>query len=106
MVSAPVFTISRKASAVFTLRDYQNAGILSARQRTIIEAAVRTRRNILVVGGTGSGKTTLMNAIIVRNRRATPMHRLVIIEDTTELQCAAENAVVLRATDAVTCIGC
>ena len=102
VVSAPIFTIRRKASAVFTLRDYENAGILSARQRTFLEAAVRTRRNILVVGGTGSGKTTLVNAILAEIAAATPMHRLVIIEDTAELQCTAENAVLLRATDAVT----
>ncbi len=102
VVSAPIFTIRRKASAVFTLRDYEEAGILSACQRTVIEAAVRTRRNILVVGGTGSGKTTLVNAILAEIADATPMHRLVIIEDTAELQCAAENAVLLRATDAVT----
>lgn len=102
VVSAPIFTIRRKASAVFTLRDYQDAGILSAHQRTLIEAAVRTRRNILVVGGTGSGKTTLVNAILAEIAAAAPTHRLVIIEDTAELQCTAENVVLLRATDTVT----
>ena len=61
----------------------------------------RERQNILVVGGTGTGKTTLANAIIDQMVQAAPQHRLVIIEDTSELQCAAENAVSLRATDTV-----
>ena len=101
VVSAPVFTIRRKASAVFTLEEYERQGIMSASQRATIQAAVAERRNILVVGGTGTGKTTLTNAIIGHMVHAAPQHRLVIIEDTSELQCAAQNAVVLRATDTV-----
>jgi type IV secretion system protein VirB11 len=62
---------------------------------------VTRRQNILVVGGTGTGKTTLANAIIDQMVQAAPQHRLVIIEDTSELQCAADNAVSLRATDSV-----
>ena len=64
VVSAPVFTIRRKASAVFPLREYECQGIMTARQRGVIETAVAQRQNILVVGGTGSGKTTLANGII------------------------------------------
>lgn len=101
VVSAPVFAIRRKASAVFTLEDYERQGIMTAVQRARLERAVDARENILVVGGTGSGKTTLTNALIDRIVRASPRHRLVIIEDTAEIQCTAENAVVLRATDTV-----
>jgi len=101
VVSAPVFTIRRKASAVFTLSEYEHQGIMSAHQRRAIETAVAHRRNVLIVGGTSSGKTTLTNAVIAEIVRATPQHRLVIIEDTRELQCAADNAVALRATDTV-----
>ena len=101
IVSAPVFTIRRKASAVLTLSEYERQGIMSARHRGAIESAVAERRNILVVGGTGTGKTTLANAIIDQMVRRAPQHRLVIIEDTSELQCSAENAVTLRATDTV-----
>jgi len=101
VVSAPVFTIRRKASAVFTLAEYEQQGIMSAHQRRAIETAVTQRQNILIVGGTSSGKTTLTNAVIAEIVRATPQHRLVIIEDTSELQCAADNAVALRATDTV-----
>src|SRR6185437_5925389 len=50
----------------------------------------------------GTGKTTLTNAILAYMTVIASEHRLVIIEDTSELQCAAENAVMLRATDTVT----
>lgn len=101
VVSAPVFTIRRKASAVFSLPEYEKQGIMTGRQRRAIETAVALRHNILVVGGTGTGKTTLANGIIDRIVRASPGHRLVIIEDIAEIQCSAKNAVVMRATDTV-----
>ena len=101
VVSAPVFTIRRKASAVFTLEEYVRQGIMMSWQRAAIENAVAGRQNILVVGGTTTGKTTLTNAIIDQMVQATPRHRLVIIEDTAEIQCAAPNAVTMRATDTV-----
>jgi len=97
----PVFTIRRKASSVFTLDEYERQGIMTAQQREAIESAVRARQNILVVGGTGTGKTTLTNAILAYMTVIASEHRLVIIEDTSELQCAAENVVILRATDTV-----
>src|SRR5260370_3659223 len=101
VVSAPVFTIRRKASAVFSLDEYERQGIMTARQRGAIERAVAERLNILVVGGTGTGKTTLANGIIDHIVRASPGHRLVIIEDTAEIPCAAEDSVVMRATDPI-----
>ena len=101
IVSGPVFTIRRKASAVFTLEEYERAGMMAPSQRTAIENAVMRRRNILVVGGTGAGKTTFTNAIIDQMAKATPDHRLAIIEDTAEIQCATPNAVIMRATDTV-----
>ena len=101
VVSAPVFTIRRKASAVYPLQEYERQRIMTARQREAIETADALRRNILVVGGTGTGKTTLANGIIDHIAKAAPGHRLVIIEDTAEIQCAAKNAVIMRATDTV-----
>jgi len=62
---------------------------------------VRHRRNILVVGGTGTGKTTLTNAIIEHMSVVAPQDRLAIIEDTGELQCSAKNAVLMRAVEHV-----
>lgn len=101
VVAAPVFTIRCRASQVFTLSDYVAAGIMDDAQKTQLETAIRERKNILVAGGTGSGKTTLANALIAEIVQAHPEHRLVIIEDTAEIQCAAENAVLLHTTEAV-----
>lgn len=101
VVSSPIFTIRRKASKVFTLDEYVESGIMSSQHQTAIVEAVKQRKNILVVGGTGSGKTTLTNAIINEIVNVSPDHRLVIIEDTAEIQCLAKNAVILRSTDSV-----
>ena len=66
---------------------------MSEHHRDVLEAAVRKHRNILVIGGTGSGKTTLVNAIIGEMVRQAPTERVFIIEDTGEIQCAATNFV-------------
>jgi len=96
LVSAPTFTIRRKALKVFTLSNYVESGVMTPVQRHAIERAVRERENILVVGGTTTGKTTLTNAILRYIAEASPHHRLVIIEDTPELQCTIDNHVMLR----------
>jgi type IV secretion system protein TrbB len=101
VVSAPTFTIRLKAVRVFTLDDYVSAGIMTSPQRALIRDAVASRRNILICGGTASGKTTLGNAVLAATVDATPDDRLVILEDTVELQCRARNVVALRATDTV-----
>jgi len=98
IVAAPTFTIRRKALKIFTLSDYVNDGIMTERQREAICQAIADLKNILVVGGTSTGKTTLTNAIIAHISETFPHQRLVIIEDTGELQCASENRVLLRAT--------
>lgn len=101
IVSAPTFTIRKKALQVFSLADYVERGIMSPDHKVAIEESIATRSNILVVGGTGTGKTTLTNAIIKAMVEISPDHRLAIIEDTGELQCSAENAVTMRAVDHV-----
>lgn len=98
VVSAPTFAIRKKASAVFTLAQYVEAGIMSEEHLAVIEGAVSAHRNILVVGGTGSGKTTLTNAIIAEIVRQNEHERIVIIEDTGEIQCAAPNSLIYHTT--------
>jgi type IV secretion system protein VirB11 len=99
VVSAPIFAIRRRASKLIPLADYVAARILSPTQMQLLQQAVSQRLNIVVAGGTGSGKTTLANAIIAEIVRCAPEHRLVILEDTAEIQCAAENAVALHTSD-------
>jgi type IV secretion system protein TrbB len=97
VVAAPCFAIRRPAVAVFTLTDYVAAGIMSAPQAELLRAAVRERKNVLVVGGTSTGKTTLVNALLAEIAKTND--RIVLIEDTRELQCAAPNLVALRTKD-------
>ena len=101
IVSGPSFTIRKRASRVFTLSDYVDSGILLPAASDLLSQAIETRRNILVVGGTGSGKTTFVNAIIDGISRYCPTDRLIIIEDTAELQSASENTVFMRSSDGV-----
>jgi len=105
VVLRPSFAIRKKASRVFSLEEYVGNGIMTEAQRLGIVDAVKSRRNILVVGGTGTGKTTLLNAIILVISEVSPEHRVVIIEDTVELQCSSKNVVQLRTSDTVTMQG-
>ena len=101
VVKRPSFTIRKKAGLLIHLDQYVADGIITASQVAVIRKAALARYNIVVSGGTGTGKTTLTNAIIGEIVEATPKHRLVILEDTAEIQCAADNAVILRTTDNV-----
>jgi type IV secretion system protein TrbB len=101
VVAAPTFTIRLKAVRVFSLDDYVSDGTMTPAQRALIQDAVASRLNVLICGGTASGKTTLANAILAAMVDATPNDRLVILEDTVELQSRAQNVVALRATDTV-----
>lgn len=97
VVAAPSFAIRKPAVAVFTLADYVDARIMRADQAECLRAAVHARKNILVAGGTSTGKTTLVNALLAEV--AQTGDRIVLIEDTRELQCAAPNLVALRTKD-------
>jgi P-type conjugative transfer ATPase TrbB len=99
VVAAPAFAIRKPAVAVFTLDNYVAAGIMRAGQAETLRAAVADRRNILVAGGTSTGKTTLTNALLAEVAKTTD--RVVLIEDTRELQCKAPNLVALRTKDGV-----
>ena len=97
VVAAPCFAIRRPAVAVFTLADYVEAGIMSATEAERLKSGVHERKNILVAGGTSTGKTTLVNALLAEVAKTGD--RVVLIEDTRELQCAAPNLVALRTKD-------
>jgi type IV secretion system protein VirB11 len=99
VVAAATFAIRKPAVAVFTLSDYVAAGIMTQEQAEVLRLAVEKRKNILVAGGTSTGKTTLTNALLAEVAKTSD--RVVLIEDTRELQCAAPNLVALRTKDGV-----
>jgi type IV secretion system protein VirB11 len=127
VVASPVFAIRCRPKKIFTLQDYEDAGVLSSRSdplnvqhehdqflpsirgrshREIIQKAVAAKKNILIVGSTGSGKTTLVNAVLHELRQVAPQDRVLLIEDTTELQCTVANHVALLAVGRVTMLDC
>lgn len=91
---APCFAVRRPADVLYRLADYVTADIMSPPQAAALAEAVRARKNILVVGGTSSGKTTLVNALLAEV--ADLSERVLILEDTRELKCAAADCVALR----------
>ncbi|GCE90279.1 conjugal transfer protein TrbB [Komagataeibacter diospyri] len=99
VVMAPSFAIRKPAVAVFTLDDYVEVGIMTEGQAEYLRRAVAERKNILVAGGTSTGKTTLVNALLAEVAKTGD--RVVLIEDTRELQCRAPNLVSLRTRDGV-----
>ena len=94
VVRAPAFAIRKRAVGLIKLEAYVADGIMSAEQAEFLRQAVRERLNILVAGGTSTGKTTLANALL--DEVASTRDRVIILEDTVELQCVAEDHVPLR----------
>jgi type IV secretion system protein VirB11 len=92
--TAPCFAIRKPAAKVYTLDDYVADRIVMPIQADALRKAVRDRRNLLIAGGTSSGKTTLANALLAEV--AGLDERVILIEDTRELQCAAPDCVALR----------
>lgn len=127
VVRNPIFAIRPRPKTIFTLGDYERDGILTKKHDSlnrirhrddfsqsvrglthseIIRAAVTARKTILVVGSTGSGKTTLVNAILDAFATLTPNDRVISIEDTTELQSSLRNYLDLRAAGHVSMLDC
>jgi type IV secretion system protein VirB11 len=99
IVESPIFSIRKRAIKTHTLADYVADGIMSSSQAECIQTAIARRDNILVVGGTSTGKTTLGNALIDTMVEVSPDHRIVIIEDTREIQCRAQNSVQMKTSE-------
>ena len=98
---SPVWAIRKRATKIWSLDNYVQQGILSHDQHETLRNAIATHKNILIAGGTGTGKTTLANALIHEISLQYPDERLLIIEDTPELQCHASNKVLLESSKTV-----
>ncbi|QFU32316.1 P-type conjugative transfer ATPase TrbB [Brevundimonas sp. Bb-A] len=103
VASAPAFSIRKRPGVIWRLSDYVRDGVMTARQADVLAAAASDRRNILISGGTGSGKTTLANAVLAEPTFAED--RVFLIEDTPELQCSAWDTVAVLTRRAPVAIG-
>lgn len=127
IVRNPVFAVRLKPRKIFTIEDYELSGVLTDRDdplnafrsrdsflnsiRTlshgeIIRTAIAAKRNILIVGATGSGKTTFLNACLDAMARLAPNDRVISIEDTAELQSTVRNYVDLRTAGNISMLDC
>ena len=91
-----VFSIRKKANRIIALDEYVETGFITKEQKEYITESVKNRKNILVVGGTSSGKTTFTNACLDILKDTTD--RIIMLEDTDELQCPAPNQIKLKST--------
>ena len=104
IVDQPSFNIRKHATTIYTLDDYLKQGTFTQEQYDITMDCIHRRRNIIVAGGTGSGKTTLINAILAEISKSPD--RVVSIEDTNELQYSGADYVPLVASGKVTMADC
>ena len=100
---SPCFAIRKPAKVLYRISDYVEAQIMTAPMAETLRDAVRSAKNIVVVGGTSSGKTTLVNALLAEV--AESGDRIILIKDTRELHCAAEDCVSLRTKPGVASLG-
>jgi type IV secretion system protein VirB11 len=94
--AGPAFNIRKRALVIHTLDDYVEARVMTGDERTVLAQAVEAHWNILIAGGTNTGKTTLANAVLREITDRCPDERIVVLEDTAELQCAARDHLSLR----------
>lgn len=99
VVTAPSFNIRKHPKIVLTLDDYVAQGVITSHQKNLILAEIYAKKNIIIAGSTGSGKTTFVNAILAEIAKLTD--RIVLIEDTKELNCMAKDFVSLTTTKTV-----
>jgi pilus assembly protein CpaF len=92
-VGGPILTI-RKFTRRFTLEELVDVGALTPAKAGILCAAIDDQRNILISGGTGTGKTTLLNALAAH---IPSRDRVVVIEETAEIHLDKPNVVRLEA---------
>lgn len=98
VTAGAAIVIRKRPSRVYPLQSYVARGLLPAAWAAVLSAAVTERQTIVICGPTGSGKSTLANALLLEIHERCPDDRLVILEDTVELQCPAPDHLALRTT--------
>lgn len=99
VVKAATFAIRKRATNIFTLEQYVKEGALTDQQAIFLRESVLNCKNILVVGGTGTGKTTFTNALLDILKGTND--RILILEDLPELQIVADDVVFMNTSDSV-----
>ena len=92
-----IFCIRKKARKIYTLDEYVKSQIISVEEKEYIIEKILERKNILIIGGTSSGKTTFINACL--NEFSESETRFIILEDTDEIQCSAPDTVKLESSE-------
>lgn len=95
---APAFALRKPARRIIPLQHYVDSGVMPERVASAIQRAIRESKNILVIGGTGSGKTTLVNAVLAEIASTAPDDRVLVLEDTPELRPQSINRQILQST--------
>lgn len=94
-IKNPFITIRKRPTKVYTLDDYVKNGQCTQDKIEKIKHFIKFKKNILISGGTGSGKTTFTNAIIRQMAEYFPNDIFYIVEDNAELQCSAKYAEII-----------
>jgi len=102
----PSFTIRKPPDTIYMLEDYVRNGQLSHEYYCIIVNYIKNKKNIIIAGSTGSGKTTLTNALIQKKCEFFPDDRYFIVQDVSELQCNTKYAemIIIRSEQAIAAV--
>ena len=105
-VPEPSFTIRKPPETIYTLEDYVHNSQLSEEHYGIIVDYLKNKKNIIIAGSTGSGKTTLSNALIQKKCELFPNDRYFIVQDVSELQCNTRYAemIIIRPDQAISAV--
>jgi len=99
ITSGPTITIRKPSEVIKTMSDYEDDQIMTTDQGEKLRKMIEEKKSILVVGATGSGKTTFCNALLDHMAKKAKNERVIILQDTIELQCSLENKVELKTSE-------
>jgi len=96
--SGVAIVVRKRPTRVFPLASYVAGGLMSPECRDTLKAAIAAHKTIIVAGGTGTGKSTLLGALLQEIAEQCPHERVVVLEDTVELNCPVRDHLALRTT--------